>query len=116
MGETNDDIVQMGFSLRSMDIESIPINFLLTIPGTPLQSMMPIDANHGLKVLCLMRLLNPTKEVRVAAGRETHLRGQQGKSAVRRQLAVCGWLPDHASQAAKDVRDWIEAAGYRVEI
>jgi biotin synthase len=32
MGETNDDIVQMGFSLRAMDIESIPINFLLTIP------------------------------------------------------------------------------------
>lgn len=115
MGESNDDIVQMGFKLRAMDIESIPINFLLTIPGTPLQSMMPIDANHGLKVLCLMRLLNPTKEVRVAAGRETHLRGQQEKAlCAANSLFVDGYLTT-PGQAAKDVRDWIEAAGYEVE-
>jgi biotin synthase len=116
MGETDDDIVQMGFALRAMDIESIPINFLLTIPGTPLQNLTPIDPNHGLKVLCLMRLLNPDKEVRVAAGRETHLRGQQEKAlCAANSLFVDGYLTT-PGQAASDVRAWIEAAGFEVEV
>jgi biotin synthase len=115
MGETRDDIIELGFKLRDMDIESIPINFLLSIPGTPLQSMMPIDPNHGLKVLCLMRLLNPTKEVRVAAGRETHLRGQQERAlCAANSLFVDGYLTT-PGEAAKEVRDWIESAGYEVE-
>lgn len=115
MGETKEDIVEMGFALRSMDIESIPINFLLTIKGTPLQNEKPIDANHGLKVLCLMRLLNPTKEVRVAAGREVHLRGQQEKAlAAANSLFVDGYLTT-PGQAMDDVKSWIESAGYEVE-
>jgi biotin synthase len=115
MGETPEDIVEMGFKLRSMDIESIPINFLLTIPGTPLQSLQAIDPSYGLKVLCLMRLLNPDKEVRVAAGRETHLRGRQEKALyAANSLFVDGYLTT-PGQASKDVRNWIEAAGFTVE-
>jgi biotin synthase len=115
MGETPGDIVEMGFRLRAMQIESIPINFLLTIPGTPLQSLQAIDPSYGLKVLCLMRLLNPDKEVRVAAGRETHLRGQQEKALyAANSLFVDGYLTT-PGQASADVRAWIEAAGFTVE-
>ena len=115
MGETVEDILDMGFKLREMEIESIPINFLLTIPGTPLQSLQSIDPNFGLKVLCLMRLLNPSKEVRVAAGREVHLRGRQEQAlCAANSLFVDGYLTT-PGQNNSDVRDWIEAAGYVVE-
>lgn len=115
MGETEEDILDLAYSLRELDIESIPINFLLTIPGTPLQSLTAIDPLHGLKVLCLMRLLNPTKEVRVAAGRETHLGQRQAQSlCAANSLFVDGYLTT-PGDASASVRAWIEAAGFEVE-
>ena len=115
MGETRDDIVDLALSVRELDIESIPINFLLTIPGTKLQNLAPIDADFGLKVLCLMRLMNPTKEVRVAAGREVHLRERQSQAlCAANSLFVDGYLTTEGEEASR-VRAWIEAAGYCVE-
>lgn len=115
MGENNEDILELAYSLRAMDIESIPINFLLTIPGTPLQSLSAIDPTHGLKVLCLMRLLNPTKEVRVAAGRETHLGGRQAQALyAANSLFVDGYLTTPGDPSSS-VRTWIEAAGFEIE-
>ncbi len=115
MGETREDIVDLAFSVRALDIESIPINFLLTIRGTKLQNLAPIDADMGLKVLCLMRLMNPTKEVRVAAGREVHLRERQSQAlCAANSLFVDGYLTTEG-EASNSVRQWIEEAGYHVE-
>ena len=115
MGETDDDIIEMGFSLRAMNIESIPINFLLTIPGTPLENEKATPASRALKVLCLMRLLNPDKEVRVAAGRETHLKNDQSKALyAANSLFVDGYLTT-PGEAHTQVRNWIEEAGFAVE-
>lgn len=115
LGETDDDIIEMGFSLRAMNIESIPINFLLTIAGTPLENQQATTASRALKVLCLMRLLNPDKEVRVAAGRETHLKNEQAKAlCAANSLFVDGYLTT-PGEAHQQVKSWIEAAGYSVE-
>lgn len=115
MGETREDIVELAFNVRELDIESIPINFLLTIPGTKLQNLAPIDADLGLKVLCLMRLMNPTKEVRVAAGREVHLRERQAQAlCAASSLFVDGYLTTEG-EASTRVRNWIEESGYCVE-
>jgi biotin synthase len=115
MGETRDDIVELAFNVRELDIESIPINFLLSIKGTKLQNLAPIDADLGLKVLCLMRLMNPTKEVRVAAGREVHLRERQAQAlCAANSLFVDGYLTTEG-EASTRVRNWIEEAGYCVE-
>jgi biotin synthase len=115
LGESDDDIIEMGFSLRAMNIESIPINFLLTIPGTPLENEAATPAARALKVLCLMRLLNPDKEVRVAAGRETHLKHEQVKAlSAANSLFVDGYLTT-PGEAHEQVRNWIEAAGFEVE-
>ena len=116
MGESDDDIISMGFALRAMKIESIPINFLLGIPGTPLENQKAITAARGLKTLCLMRLLNPDKEVRVAAGRETHLKEEQAKAlCAANSLFVDGYLTT-PGEAHERVQTWIEAAGYEVEV
>lgn len=115
MGEGDDDLIEMGFALRALNIESIPVNFLLTIPGTLLEKEQAITASRGLKVLCLMRLLNPDKEVRVAAGRETHLKHEQAKALyAANSLFVDGYLTT-PGEAHERVKTWIEAAGFEVE-
>jgi len=115
MGETLEDIVDMSFSFRAMDIESIPINFLLGIPGTPLADQKPIEPRHGLKVLCLMRLQNPDKEVRVAAGREVHLKDLQHQAlAAANSLFVDGYLTTPGDPSSQ-VKQWLESEGYLLE-
>lgn len=73
MGETEEDILDLAFAIRRLGVESIPVNFLHPIPGTPLEKMNSISAWMCLKVLCLFRLMNPDKEIRAAGGRELKL-------------------------------------------
>jgi biotin synthase len=73
MGESDEDVVEMAFALRELNVESIPLNFLNPIDGTPLASAQNLNARYCLKALCMMRLVNPTSELRIAGGREMHL-------------------------------------------
>ena len=76
-GETEEDIVDVALALRELQPQSIPVNFLLAIPGTPLAGAEALRPYDCLKILCLMRFLNPAQEIRVSAGREVHLRSLQ---------------------------------------
>ncbi|WP_066300531.1 biotin synthase BioB [Bacillus sp. FJAT-29937] len=77
MRETKEDVVSMARSLRSLDADSIPVNFLHAIDGTPLEGTKELNPRYCLKVLCLMRFINPTKEIRISGGREVNLRSLQ---------------------------------------
>ncbi|HYO25597.1 MAG TPA: biotin synthase BioB [Lacipirellulaceae bacterium] len=77
MGEQPHDVVSMALELRSLAVESIPINFLNPIVGTPLAGQGGLTPNYCLKVLCMFRLMNPASELRIAGGREMHLRTLQ---------------------------------------
>ncbi|NBW85902.1 MAG: biotin synthase BioB [Planctomycetia bacterium] len=73
MGETHDDLVDMALALRRMNVESIPLNFLNAIDGTPLEGVSRITPRDCLRGLAMMRLVNPAAEIRIAGGREIHL-------------------------------------------
>jgi biotin synthase len=73
MGEAPDDLVDMAFALKSMNVESIPLNFLNAIDGTPLEGVNKVSPRDCLRGLALMRLVNPAAEIRIAGGREIHL-------------------------------------------
>ncbi len=73
MGETHEDLVDMALELRSMRVESIPLNFLNAIDGTPLQRTNRLSPRDCLRGLAMMRLVNPAAEIRIAGGREIHL-------------------------------------------
>lgn len=77
MGETDDDIVDVAFALREIDADSVPINFLIPIQGTPLAERWELTPWRCLRILALMRFVNPAAEVRIAGGREHHLRSLQ---------------------------------------
>lgn len=77
MRETKQDVIDMARSLRVLDADSIPVNFLHAIDGTPLEGTDELNPRYCLKVLCLMRFINPTKEIRISGGREVNLRSLQ---------------------------------------
>jgi biotin synthase len=80
MGETREQVVESAFALKRLDVDSIPVNFLLAVEGTPIAretNRQDLDPRYCLKVLCMYRFVNPTKEIRVSAGREEHLRSLQ---------------------------------------
>ena len=77
MGEKSGDVVDMALTLRELEVESIPVNFLNQIEGTPLAGVNQLNPRYCLKVLCMFRLANPSSEIRIAGGREIHLRALQ---------------------------------------
>lgn len=77
MGERPEDIVDMAIELREMKAESIPLNFLNAIEGTPLEGQRDLNPRFCLKALAMFRFVNPDREIRIAGGREIHLRSLQ---------------------------------------
>jgi len=114
MGEADDDVVRMCFSLRDLAVESIPVNFLNPIDGTPLAGKQDLNPRYCLKVLCLFRLANPTSEIRIAGGREIHLRSLQplGMYAAN-SLFVGDYLTTKGQPPEADYR-MIEDMGFTV--
>ena len=72
MGETNEDRMSMLVVLANMDIppESVPINQLIPIPGTPLEKQHPVDGFDFVRTIAVARILMPDSYVRLSAGRE----------------------------------------------
>ncbi|MCE5090473.1 biotin synthase BioB [Staphylococcus devriesei] len=77
MGETQEDIIDMAFALKAIDADSIPINFLHPIKGTKFGGLDLLSPMKCLRIIAMFRLINPTKEIRIAGGREVNLRSLQ---------------------------------------
>src|SRR4029078_10513393 len=77
MGEKRRDVVEMAITLRDLGVQSIPVNFLNPIDGTPLAGRSALNPRSCLKVLAVFRLVNPDREIRIAGGRELHLGSMQ---------------------------------------
>lgn len=115
MGESDEEIVEMAFALRELDADSIPINFLNAIPGTPLERSERVPALKALKVLALFRFICPTKEIRVAGGREISLRTLQPLSLYAANSIFVG---DYMTTKGQDVtldHQMIEDLGFEIE-
>lgn len=70
MGETWQDRLDMAFELQSLGIESIPINALMPIKGTPLEKQKTLSSDEILRTIAIFRMINPTANIRLAAGRK----------------------------------------------
>lgn len=116
MGESDEEIAEMAFALRSLDADSIPVNFLNAIPGTPLQNQGGVPAKKALKVLALFRFVCPDKEIRVAGGREVNLRSLQPLSLyAANSLFVGDYLTTPGQEISAD-HQMIEDLGFEIEL
>lgn len=70
MGETWEDRLDMAISLHELGIESIPINALMPVKGTALENQKQLSADEILRTIAFFRYINPTANIRLAAGRK----------------------------------------------
>lgn len=115
MGESDEEAVEMAFALRQVDADSIPCNFLNAIDGTPLEGRSELTPAKCLKLLAMMRFVNPTKEIRVAGGREVNLRSLQAMALYAANSIFVG---DYLTTAGQEQHwDWqmIEDLGFEIE-
>lgn len=114
-GENEDDIIDVALALRELDPQSIPVNFLLPMEGTPLADLNYLRPYDCLRILCLMRLLNPSQEIRVSAGREVHLRSLQPLALyAANSVFVSGYLTTEG-QDYKETWQMIQDMGFEIQ-
>jgi biotin synthase len=115
MGETDEDIVDLALALRELQVDSLPVNFLLPIDGTPFEGLRELTPQRCLKALCLFRLTNPAAEIRVAGGREVNL-GEHQPLALHaaNSIFVEGYLTT-PGQAYREAHKMVTDEGFVVE-
>ncbi|HRZ86808.1 MAG TPA: biotin synthase BioB [bacterium] len=74
LGESWDDRIELAMTLRELDVDSVPLNFLTPIPGTPLAGAAPLPPRDILRIIALYRMILPRKDIRICGGRERNLR------------------------------------------
>jgi len=115
MRESDEQIVSVAFALHALDADSIPVNFLNAIPGTPLQGTQELNPRRCLKILALLRLVCPTKEIRVAGGREVNLRSLQPLALYAANSIFVGDYLTTEGQAAEADWQMLEDLGFEIE-
>jgi len=116
MGEREEDVVDAALTLRKFkNVKSIPVNFLLPIEGNALVEANRLTPEYCLRVLCLYRFLNPEAEIRIAAGREYHLRDLQVLALYpASSLFIDGYLNAKGSTRGKTFQ-MIKDAGFTIK-
>lgn len=115
MGEQADDIIEIAYTLRDLRSPSIPVNFYIPIPGTTIEDPSELSPKYCLRVLCLFRFINPKAEIRMAAGRELHLRDMQAMALYpANSLFLEGYLNAKGSSPAKTLQ-MIKDAGFVIK-
>ncbi|MCK4794152.1 MAG: biotin synthase BioB [Desulfobacteraceae bacterium] len=73
IGETDDQVLELAIALRELNVDSIPINFLVPIKGTPMEYIHNITPLRCLKIIALFRYVLPNKDIIICGGREANL-------------------------------------------
>ncbi|MCO5973739.1 biotin synthase BioB [Actinoallomurus soli] len=115
MGEGDEDVIDVAFALRELSPDSVPVNFLIPFEGTPLAGRWELTPLRCLRILALFRLVFPDVEVRLAGGREIHLRGLQPLALHVVNSIFLGDYLTSEGQAGDDDLRMIADAGFVVE-
>lgn len=115
LGESEEDLLDLAYALRELEVDSVPVNFLDPRPGTPMGGRERIDPQYALRVLALFRLLHPGADVRVAGGREVTLRSLQPLALYpANSIFTQGYLTTGGAQASDD-HQMIADLGFELE-
>ena len=116
LGESEDDLLDLAFALRDLDVDSVPVNFLDAREGTPLAGSPLVEPGYALRSLCMFRFVHPRTDLRVAGGREITLRALQAMALfpansifTQGYLTTAGATPHADHQMIKD-------AGFELEL
>jgi len=115
MGEGPEGAVELLHNLQKLEVESIPVNFLVPVPGLNMPIREHLTPEYCLRILCIARLFNPKSEIRAAGGRELHLRGLQSMALYpANSIFMDGYLNVMGSQQIDTLRLILDA-GFEID-
>jgi biotin synthase len=116
LGESEEDLLDLAFTLRELDVDSVPVNFLDARPGTPLAGYSLVEPGFALRALCMFRFVHPRTDLRVAGGRELTLRALQAMALYpANSIFTQGYLTTGGATAHSD-HQMIRDAGFELEL
>lgn len=94
LGESLNDRIDMALCLKELDVDSVPINVLVPIKGTPLEERQALSGSEAIRTIALFRLILKDKIIKIAAGRESILKDFQalGFMAGANGMLIGGYL------------------------
>jgi len=104
MGESRKDRANMALTLKELNVDSVPINILMPLAGTPLAEIIPITMSEVLKTIAVFRILMPDKTIKIAAGRESFLKDFQGMAFMSgaNGMLIGGYLTQRGRSVKED--------------
>ncbi|MBM6589827.1 biotin synthase BioB [Brevibacterium sp. RIT 803] len=114
LGESDEQVVEALFALRELDSDSIPINFLVPFDGTPMEGQWNLTPTQCLRIVVTARFVCPDKEIRLAGGREIHLRSLQAQALHVANSIFLGDYLTAEGQAAEDDIALIRDSGFTI--
>jgi len=117
LGETMEQRIEMAYTLKELDVDSVPINILNPIDGTPMSSAEPLSPLEILITIALYRFILPDKDIKLCGGKEKNLR-QLLPFAIEagcNSLMTGNYLTTLGRDAAKDIEMIIDL-GYTVDM
>lgn len=106
LGETPDQRVEMAFTLRRLHIDSVPLNILVPVPGTPFAGNRRLPPLEVLRAFAMFRFVLPRALIRTAGGREVNLRSLQAHTLTGglNGIMVGGYLTTAGRDPREDIR------------
>lgn len=78
VGEGWSERIELAFKLRELEVDSIPLNFLNPVSGTPLGQLERLTPFEALRIIAIFRFIHPKRDIKIGGGREVTLRDLQG--------------------------------------
>jgi biotin synthase len=116
LGESWEQRLELAFTLRDLNVDGIPLNFLNPIPGTRMENMPLLSPMEALKCIALFRLINPAKDILICGGREVTLRDYQSWIflAGANGLMIGNYLTTQGRNIRMDI-DMLKHSGYDIQ-
>jgi biotin synthase len=114
MGETMEDRIKLAFEVKKLEIQSIPVNVLNPIEGTPYENIEPLSQEEILKTIAIFRFINPKAYIRLAGGRNLIDEfGKQCFSAGANATITGNYLTTSGNKIVDDI-EMINSLGLKV--
>ena len=115
MGESWQDRLDMAALLAELKVESIPLNFLIPIPGTPLEKTERLTQEEIVRIVAVFRYLNPTAYIRIAAGRNYFEDGGEILFRAGANATLTGDMLTTVGNNIVQDREMLENLGFRLK-
>ena len=117
MGESQKQRLELGFALRSLQPDEVPINILISRDGTPLANLTPLDPMEAIKTIAVWRFVMPKTILKIAGGREVHLKDKEkiALKAGANGIITGGYLTTGGNDSHKDIT-MIKEIGLKTEL